>query len=314
MKDETLPSTKLYNDYNTYLKNRYGEKVYRIGLDAGFTCPNRDGTRGRGGCIYCAGDGSRSSYTDPKNSVTEQLRSRIEYLKEKKGAAKFIAYFQAFTNTYAPVAVLKRAYDQVLPFKDVVGLSIGTRPDAVDKEKMELIASYKKWYDVWVEYGLQSVNDRTLAAIKRGHSFGDFLNALNLAKKAGVKVAVHVILGLPGETREDMINTARTLNKMRINGIKIHLLHVLKGSVLEKLHRRRKVRLLEQAEYADLVCDFLEHLSSDIIIQRLTGEGTRESHIAPAWALDKLGTLAKIRETMEKRGSCQGAKSASRPG
>ncbi|MBI5233383.1 MAG: TIGR01212 family radical SAM protein, partial [Deltaproteobacteria bacterium] len=183
---------KPYNDYSTYLRNKYGTKVYRIGLDAGFTCPNRDGTKGTGGCTYCNADGSRSSYTKAKDSVTKQLFSRIEFLKKKVKAEKFIAYFQAFTNTHAPLPRLKSIYDEILPFKEVVGISIGTRPDAVDNEKLKLVSSYQGRFEVWIEYGLQSIHDRTLKAINRGHDFEDFLTALRLTRKFDIPACAHV--------------------------------------------------------------------------------------------------------------------------
>ena len=297
---------KPYNDYSSYLKQKYGCKVYRIGLDAGFDCPNRDGTKGEGGCIYCNAGGSRSAYTDPSLPVAGQLSARIDYLKKTRLATKFIAYFQAFTNTYGPVNRLKGAYDTVLPFEDIVGITIGTRPDTIDREKLELISSYADTRDVWIEYGLQSIHDKTLAAIKRGHSFRDFLNALQLTKDLNIKTCVHVILGLPGETKEDMMQTARKISELKVDGVKIHLLHILKGSGLEKLYSEGKVRLLEQDEYVRLVCDFLENLSPDMIIQRLTGQGRRGEHIAPAWAPDKIETINKIEEGLNRRNSCQG--------
>lgn len=298
---------KLYNDYSSYLKERHGSKVYRISIDAGFTCPNRDGTKGTGGCAYCNGRGSRASYVDPAIPVAEQIKSRIKYLKEKNSAAeKFIAYFQAFTNTYAPLSRLKALYDEVLPFEEIVGLSIGTRPDTVDEEKLGLIASYGAKREVWIEYGLQSVHDSTLKYINRGHDYSDFLNAVDLTKKFNIKICVHVILGLPGETREDMIETARRLSELKINGVKIHLLHILKGSAFDGLYRKGLVKVLSQDEYVGLVADFLKNLSPCIIIQRLTGEGKREEHIAPSWALDKIGTINKIRETLLTRKSFQG--------
>jgi radical SAM protein, TIGR01212 family len=303
----------LYNDYNSYLKQKHGCKVYRVGLDAGFSCPNRDGTKGSGGCIYCNADGSRSSYTDPEYPVGKQLSSRIEYLKKKYWPSKFIAYFQAFTNTYAPAKKLKAVYDLVLPFKEVIGISIGTRPDCIDREKLELITSYKDRYDVWLEYGMQSMHDRTLKVINRGHTFKDFLHAFDLTKRSGIAVCVHAILGLPGETKGDMIATARKISEIGANGVKIHLLHILKASALEGLYGEGRVALLEQDEYVELVCDFLENLSPDIVIQRLTGEADRENHIAPLWALDKTGTIEKIRKTLERRGSCQG-RALSTPG
>ncbi len=299
--------TVLYNDYNTYLRSKYGCRVYRIGLDAGFTCPNRDGTKGFSGCLYCNGAGSRSPYAGTGASVTEQLRSRIEFLKTSKGAEKFIAYFQAFTNTHAPAEKLKALYDCVLPFNDIVGISIGTRPDTVDREKLELISSYKNRYEVWIEYGLQSIHNKTLRNIKRAHTFEDFQSSLALTRGFGILACCHVILGLPGETKDDMMKTAKMLTDLRIDAVKIHLLHVLRGSELEKLYAKGKVKLMEESEYVELVCDFLENLSPKIIIQRLTGQGDRSSHIAPAWAMDKHNTINRVGETLRKRGTCQGA-------
>lgn len=289
---------KLYNDYSSYLKEKYGVKVFRIGLDAGFTCPNR--------CIYCNADGSRSSYTDPAVTVRAQLAERIKHLKETKNAEKFIAYFQAFTNTYGDIQKLKAAYDTILPFEGIVGLSIGTRPDCVDPEKLDLIASYRDRYEVWIEYGLQSIHDKTLLTIKRGHSSADFVKACKEAKSRGILVSAHVILGLPGESKAMMLETAQKLSDLGVNGVKIHLLHILRGSELEEFYRKGKVSVMDQDEYVETVCDFLEKLSPDIIIQRITGQGKREDHIAPGWALDKIGTLNKINRTLIKRGSFQG--------
>lgn len=297
---------KLYNDYNSYLRKIYGAKVYKIGLDAGFSCPNRDGTLGYDGCIYCNDRGSRSSYTDPVRSVAEQLSLRIGYLKNNFAAEKFIAYFQAFTGTYGPVNKLKGIYDSILPFKDIVELSIGTRPDCVDKEKIDLISSYRSRYEVWIEYGLQSLKNSSLRFLGRGHTFEDFDRAVNLSKSRGIKICAHIILGLPGESPEDAIETAKTLSDLKIDGIKIHLLHVLKGSRLEKLYLAGELKLLEQEEYADIACLFLENLSADVVIQRLTGEGDRDNHIAPSWALDKTKTIRMIEERLARRGTRQG--------
>jgi radical SAM protein (TIGR01212 family) len=276
--------------YNDYLKQKYGCKVYRIALDAGFSCPNIES----GGCIYCNSKGSRASYIDTGLPIQKQLEIRIKYLKETKGAKKFIAYFQAHTNTYAPVDKLKPAYDQVTGFDGIVGISIGTRPDAIDREKLKLIASYKERYEVWLEYGLQSVHDKTLKLLNRGHTFDDFSNAVKLTKRSGIPVCAHVILGLPGETKEDMMATAKKLSELKIEGIKIHLLHILKGSKLEELYRKGEITLLKQDEYVELAREFLSNLNPDIIVQRLTGQGSKDDHIAPLWALDKTGTINKI--------------------
>jgi radical SAM protein (TIGR01212 family) len=286
--------------YSDYLKQKYGCKVYRVAVDAGFTCPNRDGTKGVNGCIYCNEDGSRASYADKDKSVKEQLRARIKYLKENKNAKKFIAYFQAFTNTYGPIDDLKKAYGQATGFKEIVGLSIGTRPDTIDKEKLKLLSSYKDNLEVWIEYGLQSIHNKTLKLINRGHSFSDFLQAVRITRRFGIPVCAHVILGLPGETKEDMIETAKTLSGLKIDGIKIHALHVLRGSALEEMYRDNKIKVLEEDEYVDLVCEFLKNLPPDVIVQRLTAQGRREDHIAPLWALDKLKTTEKIKNRMAR--------------
>jgi radical SAM protein (TIGR01212 family) len=276
--------------YNDYLKAKYGCKVYRIALDAGFSCPNINS----GGCVYCNSKGSRASYIDPALTVKRQLETRIGYLKEAKSAKKFIAYFQAHTNTYAPVDNLKAAYDQVTGVKGIVGISIGTRPDAIDREKLKLIASYKERYEVWLEYGLQSAHDKTLRAINRGHTFNDFLNAIKLTREYDIPICAHIILGLPGETKEDMMSTAKELAMLKIEGVKLHLLHILKGSKLEKLYKKGEIRLLEQDQYVELASEFLSNLNPDVIVQRLTGQGSKDDHVAPLWALDKTTTIKKI--------------------
>lgn len=289
---------KLYNDYNSYLKERFGTKVYRIGIDAGFKCPSI--------CAYCNNKGSRAAYSDNTKAVGSQLSERIAFFKRTDKNIKFIAYFQSFTNTNAPVNILRDTYDAILPFKDIVGLSIGTRPDCVDSKKLELIAAYRDRYDVWVEYGLQSIHDKTLKAINRGHDFNDFVKSYEATKALSIPVCVHIIIGLPGETREDVVSTAVKLNELKIDAVKIHLLHILKDSAMETAYINGAINVLTQNEYAGLVADFLEHLSKRVIIQRLTAQGRREDHIAPLWALDKLRTIAKIEEVMRKRGSYQG--------
>ena len=308
-----MSASNPYNDYNSYLKNKYGTKVYRIGLDAGFSCPNRDGTKGTGGCLYCDKNGSRSPYADPKATLSSQLESRIRYLKQKRGAQKFIAYFQAFTNTHGSLNRLKSAYDEILPFKEIVGISIGTRPDAIDREKLSLIASYQEKYEVWLEYGLQSSHDKTLKFINRAHSYQEFADAVELAHTFHIPVCAHVILGLPGEGREEVVETARRITALRIEGIKIHSLHVLRDSPLEKLYNDNKIELSTLDEYSELVCDFLENLPSSVIVKRLTGQGGGESHVAPSWALDKTMTMKRIGEVFEARGSYQGSKLSSHP-
>ena len=298
---------KPYNDYNTYLKAKYGTRVYRIGIDAGFSCPNRDGTKGSLGCIYCNADGSRAPYADPSSSVGKQLETRIAYLKNK-GIEKFIAYFQAFSNTYGAIDTLNAVYDEVLPFHDVVGISIGTRPDAIDKDKLKLIASYSDRFDVWIEYGLQSANDMILRSLNRAHTYDDFAKAVLLTKEHGIKVCAHIIMGIPGEGRGDVLYTARKLAELNIDGIKLHVLHILKGSALEGRYREGAIKILDEDEYVELVCDVLENIPKEVIVQRLTGQGTRRSHIAPQWALNKTEVIRKIEASFNRRGTCQGAR------
>ena len=246
-----------YRDYNSYLKDIFGERVQKISLDAGLGCPNRDGTISRKGCIFCDQRGSGTgALIDHGFSIDEQIIRARTFIQKRYGANKFIAYFQSFTNTYAPLPRLKRLYDQALTQDDIVGLSVATRPDCVDRDILELLGSYQRDYLVWIEYGLQSASDATLALINRGHDVQCFKEAVRATANRGIKICAHVILGLPDETREDMLHTARTIAELAIDGLKLHLLYVVKGTRLEAFYRRGKYRCLEQHEYVDLVCDF----------------------------------------------------------
>ncbi len=297
---------KRYNDLNTYLRSLYGCRVQKITIDAGLSCPNRDGTLATGGCIYCNARGSGTGALTRGLSVAEQLRQGKLALFRRYKAKKFIAYFQSFSNTYGPVEKLKLLYDEALAVEDIVGLSIGTRPDCVGQSVLELLQDYAQRYLIWVEYGLQSANDATLALINRGHDVQCFKDAVRATANRGIKICAHVILGLPDETGEDMLHTARTLAELDIDGIKLHLLYVVKGTRLETLYRQGKFRCLEQQEYVDLVCDFLERIPPGMVIQRLTGDPHPEELVAPEWSLKKSETLAKIKETLGKRDSWQG--------
>lgn len=297
---------KRYNDLNTYLRSLYGCRVQKITIDAGLTCPNRDGTVSTGGCIYCNTRGSGTGALARGLSVTEQLLQGKQALFRRYKAKKFLAYFQSFSNTYGPVEKLKLLYDEALAVEDIVGLSIGTRPDCVGQSVLELLQDYAQRYLIWVEYGLQSANDATLALINRGHDVQCFKDAVRATANQGIKICVHVILGLPDETREDMLHTARTIAELAIDGIKLHLLYVVKGTRLETLYRQGKFRCLEQQEYVDRVCDFLERIPRHMIIQRLVGDPHPEELTAPQWSLKKSEILANIRGTLEKRDSWQG--------
>ncbi|HSQ83936.1 MAG TPA: TIGR01212 family radical SAM protein, partial [Desulfobacterales bacterium] len=295
-----------YNDFNTYLKNIFGCRVQKITIDAGLSCPNRDGTISTGGCIYCNVRGSGTGAHTKGLSVIDQVVTAKKALSKRYKAKKFIAYFQSFTNTYGPITTLKNLYEQALSVEDVVGISIGTRPDCVDEPILDLIQGYTDNYLVWIEYGLQSANDSTLALINRGHDFNCFKAAVEATKNRGINICAHVILGLPHEKKVHMLQTARAVADMGIDGIKLHLLYVVKGTKLDHLYRKKHYRCLEQNEYIDIVCDFLERIPKHIVIQRLTGDPHPNELVAPAWSLKKTETISLIRKTLEKRDTWQG--------
>lgn len=297
---------KRYNDLNSYLRGLFGCRVQKIPIDAGLTCPNRDGTISTGGCIYCNTRGSGTGAHARGVSVGEQLSEAKAFLARRYKAKKFIAYFQSFSNTYAPAERLKALYDEALAVEDVVGLSIGTRPDCIDAEILNLLQEYARRHLVWLEYGLQSANDVTLSAINRGHDVGCFKDAVAATRNRGIRICAHVILGLPGENRTDMMHTARTLADLGIDGVKLHLLYVVRATELEARFQRGAYRCLRQQEYIELVCDFLERIPAGMIIQRLTGDPHPEELVAPRWALRKSENINRIRQTLEARDSWQG--------
>ena len=298
---------KRYRDYNTYLKEIFGERVQKIPLDAGLNCPNRDGTISDKGCIYCDSRGSGTGAMINRGlSIDEQITESRKRLKRRYGAKKFIAYFQSFTNTYAPVSQLKELYDRALNYPDMVGLSVGTRPDCVNKEILGLLHSYQEKYLVWIEYGLQSSHDATLSRINRGHDVGCFEQGVRMAKDFGLNVCAHIILGLPGETRDMMRQTAMFQAKLPLDGIKIHLLYIVKETPLASLYEKGEYRCLERDEYIEMVVDVLELLPPDMVIQRLTGDPVGVELVAPLWAKDKSENLRLIRQRLEDRETWQG--------
>ncbi len=299
-------TVKRYNAFSDELKRLFGCRVHRISVDAGFTCPNRDGTVGTAGCIYCGGAGSGSFGIARGLPVAAQLEEGKEVMIRKYKAGKFIAYFQPYSNTYAPVARLASLYDEALTVADVVGLIVGTRPDCLQPEVVDLLGEYHRRTYFWLELGLQSPYDRTLARLNRGHDFAAFAGAVERCRERGLRVCAHVILGLPGETRAEMLGTARVLNGLGVDGVKLHLLHVMRGTRLAELHARGEVPLLERDDYVGLVCDFLERLDPRIIVQRLTGDGGRDFLVAPLWSLAKFEVLNAIDAELERRGSFQG--------
>lgn len=297
---------KRYNDFNTYLRDIFGCRVQKITIDAGFSCPNRDGKITTGGCIYCNDRGSGSGARARGLSITEQIVQGKEALAKRYKAKKFIAYFQAFSNTYAPIDRLKSLYEEALAVDDVVGLSIGTRPDCVDEPILALLQQYGINTLVWIEYGLQSAHDATLALINRGHDFKCFAQAVDATRNRGIKICAHVILGLPHENKKHMLATADAIAGLGIDGIKLHLLYIIKGTRLADLYGQGAYKCLEQQEYVDLVCDFLERIPPDMVVQRLTGDPHPQELVAPLWSLKKTETIALIQATMDARDSWQG--------
>jgi hypothetical protein len=300
-------SGRRYTAFSDELRRVFGCRVQRISVDAGFTCPNRDGTAGTGGCIFCGGKGSGSFGIRPELSVASQLLHGKEFLARRYGAARFLAYFQAYSNTYAPVEHLRLLYDEALSVPDVAGLIVGTRPDCLPADVLDLLAGYARSTYFWLELGLQSPLDRTLSLLNRGHDFASFADAVARSRERGIRVCAHVILGLPGETREEMLATAGILNDLGVEGVKIHQLHVMRGTALEEMHRRGEVRCLERDDYVGLVCDFLERLDPAIVIHRLVGDAPADHLVAPDWSLRKGEVLDAVDAELARRGTGQGA-------
>lgn len=299
---------KRYNSFSDELKRTFGCRVHRISVDAGFSCPNRDGTIASGGCIYCGGDGSGAAGISRAEPVQVQIEQGKEVMRRKYKAQQFIAYFQAYTNTYAPAERLRTLYDEALSVDDVVGLIIGTRPDCLPSGTLDLLADYSGRTYLWLELGLQSALDRSLRLLDRGHDFQAFVAAVEGCRSRGIRTCAHIILGIPGESREEMLATADVLNGLGVDGVKLHLLHVLKGTKLAELYLRGEVRLPDRDEYVGLVCDFLERLDPRIIVQRLTGDGRRDQLLAPAWSLAKFEVLNAIDWELERRDVRQGSR------
>lgn len=296
---------KRYNQYSAFLKQKFGVKVYKITLDAGFSCPNRDGTISTGGCIFCDEGGSFSQAHSNKLSIEEQIEAGIETLSKRFKAEKFMSYFQAYSNTYKPVKELEKIYNSSLCNDKIVGLSIGTRPDCVDDEKLDLIASYKDDYYTWIEYGLQSIHDKTLKRINRGHDFDCFLRAYEKTKERGINVCVHVIFGL-WETHDEIMQTAQKLAQLGVDGVKIHMLCALQDTKLAKMYDADEIDFMSEEEYVNTVCDFLEYLPQTTTIHRLAGNGLKKNLIAPRWLGAKLDCLNKIDRELLRRNSYQG--------
>ncbi len=297
-----------YRTFNNYLKEQFGERVYRVPVDAGFTCPNRDGVRAFGGCTFCDDRGSGAPTIDIAVSVREQIEKGINRIRRRYKANKFLAYFQAFSNTYGPEGSLRQLYDIALEFPDVLGICIGTRPDCVEENILDLLAEYNEKTFVWLELGLQSAFNKTLDKINRGHSVEEFFDAVERAKRRNLKVATHLIFGLPDETDEMMLETVRQVANCPVDAIKIHQLCIYKGTPMEMDYRLGNLPVLDEDRYVRLVADALEMLPPDMVIMRLVAEGTQEEIIAPAWSFEKERIMKKIDDELARRGTVQGSK------
>ena len=300
-----------YYPFSRFLKERFGFRVQRISIDGGFSCPNIDGTKGVGGCVYCDNKAFSPGIKNRAKPVGSQIEEAIGYLKKRFRKTKgYLAYFQPYSNTHAPVERLEEVYREALEHPEVMGLIVGTRPDCISEEAIDLLEKIAEEGNyVQIELGLQSANEKTLERINRCHTAGEFTETFNrIEKRKGLDVCVHVILGLPGEDREDMLRTADFLAELNYDGLKIHVLHVVRGTRLEKDFDEGKIKLLEQEEYVSIVCDFLERTPENVTIQRLTADAPPDIHLGPAWAMEKNQVIEAIKAELLKRDTRQGKK------
>lgn len=289
-----------YLSFNKYLKDKFGQKVYKISLDGGFTCPNRDGKAGTRGCIFCSKGGSGDFAESREMSITEQIESGKKKVERKTKSGKYIAYFQAFTNTYAPVEMLRQKYEEAINHPDIVALSIATRPDCLGDDVLRLLDEMNKIKPVFVELGLQTIHQKSAKYIRRGYDLSVYDKAVRDLKKIGVNVVVHVILGLPNESENDMLETVKYVCESGANGIKLQLLHVIDGTDLAKDYEKGLFKTLEFDEYVNLIVKCVKIIPKDIVIHRLTGDGAKKDLIAPLWSADKKRVLNAINKALRE--------------
>lgn len=303
---ETKWYDKSYHSLNYFLRNKFGCKVFKISLDAGFSCPNRDGKVSKGGCIYCSERGSGDFAGDRNFKIHKQFEDIKKIMKEKWNRGKYIAYFQAYTNTYAPVDILREKYEEAMNEEGVVALAIATRPDCLDEEVLNFIEELSKKIYIWVELGLQTVNDETAKIINRGYKLNVFEKAVKNLRERNIDIVVHTIFGLPGETKEDMIGTVKYISKLDIQGVKFHLLHLLKDTPLVKLYESGNLKFLDIEEYVELICEAITLLPPNMVVHRLTGDAPRNLLIGPMWSLKKWEVLNAIDKKMKEDNLHQG--------
>jgi uncharacterized protein len=297
---------KRYHTWNYHLRNQFGHKVFKVALDGGFDCPNRDGTVAHGGCTFCSASGSGDFAGNRADDLEKQFIDIKEKMHTKWKDGKYMAYFQAYTNTHAPVAVLREKFERVLQQDGVVGLSIATRPDCLPDDVVEYLAELNQRTYLWVELGLQTVHERTAALINRAHDFQCYIDGVNKLRKHGIRICSHIINGLPLESYDMMMETAREVAKLDVQGIKIHLLHLLKGTPMVKQYEKGILDFLSKEDYIKLVCDQLEILPPEMIVHRITGDGPIDLMVGPMWSVNKWEVLNSIDAELKKRDSWQG--------
>ncbi len=297
---------KRYNTYSHYLNMRYGERVQKVTVDAGFTCPNRDGTVAGGGCTYCNNESFNPGYNSAAKSISQQISEGTEFLKRRYKAKKYVVYFQPYSNTYASLANLKKMYEEALAHPDVIGLTIGTRPDCVDEEKISYLSELAKEYDITIEYGLESISDDSLKKINRGHNYQSFLEALEITTGRGIKICTHIIIGFPWEDEEFWYTEADVLSELDIDFLKIHQLHIVRDTAMARQYAQQPFKLLGYEEYLSILAGFLEHLNPEIIIQRLFGEAPLHILLAPKWGKRNSEAIQALERVLNRRDTWQG--------
>jgi len=297
---------KRFNSYNLYLRQKFGCRVHKVSVDMGFTCPNRDGTIARGGCVYCNNESFVPPYARSRFSMKYQIKTGMEHLKRRFRAEKFIIYFQAYTNTYDEIERLERLYSEALEFDDVVGIAVGTRSDCIDEQKLKLFENLAKDYFVTLEYGVESIYDKTLDFMNRGHNYKSVVDAILLTKGRGIAIGVHLIVGFPTETLDEMLGMADEISRLDIDFIKIHNLHVVKNSALAKIYTESPFYLFSYEEYVDFISRFLERLSPNIVVERLVTNTPKDLLIAPVWNKTHNEVLREIESDLERKCTYQG--------
>lgn len=294
-------NNRRFYSLNDYFKDTFEEKIFKVSLDGGFTCPNRDGKVAHGGCIFCSDAGSGDFAGNRRKSITEQIDEQLEFMKDKIKDNKVIAYFQNFTNTYGEVKYLRQIYYEALNHPKVIGLAIGTRPDCIDDDVLQLLEEINQNYFFWLELGLQTIDDKVAKLINRGYDLPVYLNAAKKLKEKNIKFVTHMIIGLPNEEREDILKTAKCIVDSGAWGIKIHSLHIIKGTRLEKLYNEIKFKVFRMEEYVEMVVTILNSLPENMVVHRVTGDGKKEEVVEPLWSLNKRKVLNEIEKELKKR-------------